>query len=115
MIGFITGTASYKNIINQNTPVVTSVDDVLGAVCLEYATPDTLGDTFVCPILYEEGKPYILIDEGEPVLVDFEKKQLDLFSTNPLSVLNKREIVERIRHRLHTVLSGTAIKGLIEN
>lgn len=63
----------------------------------------------------DEDVPQILVDEGEPVLLGFDKKIVDDIAVCPLRILNYPEVRAKFKSRLSNYI-GTKLSGqLTEN
>lgn len=70
---------------------------------------------FVCPITYESDHPCILIKEGPGILMDLNKKELDMLIENPLYLVSLPEVMNRLKARLGSVLGIQTSNTLLES
>ena len=68
-----------------------------------------------CPIIMDDDVPQILIDEGEPVLMDVDKNIVDDIAACPLRILNHPEVRAKLKARISHYI-GTKLNGkLVQN
>lgn len=63
-----------------------------------------------CPIIMDDDVPQILIDEGEPVLMDFDKSIVDDIAACPLRILNHPDVRAKLKARISHYI-GTKLNG----
>lgn len=86
----------------KSNKMATAERAVEGEIDQNVELEDLSKNPIECPIIMDEDVPQILIDEGEPFLLGYEKPLVDDINACPLRLLNYPDIKARFKSRLST-------------